>query len=1690
VFTPTPNFNGMAGFDYTVSDGHGGTTTQRVTVNVAAVNDAPVVTDKVLPVESTIIAAATLLAGASDMDGDVLSLVSVGNGVGGTVSLNSDGNVVFEPAAGSFGEASFSFTIADGHGGSVTRTATVAVTPNSAGVTQEAADHVAQTVSNGANVIAPDTAVQADGSYLVVWKDYSGSTLYARLYDPDGVAKTGVTVLATGTVYAEARPAVATLADGSFAVAWRSVTGISTCRVSAAGVPLTSPLKVGPQPLYAPALTIIPDGVGYRVAWNVPTLPQPGIVGYAVIGSDNQASAPVSLALPSGMLYPATSWLEGGRAMMVGYDSTFTHKICQFYGADGAPVGQAISIPYTYDEPQAIPLAGGGVAVVYQTSSRITVLRVSADGVQQDSQVLYEGNSCWNNRFVTPMADGGSMITWRANSGPDGVLVCRLSPDGLVSAPRPVPLASALRAAQDVRLYALSDGSFVALLRYTDGIDGSLYVQRYSAAMQLVGPEQMVGVLSCTVNDVRLETLPGGAFAVTAQMALGTSSNTVVTQVFDLGGLLYRGGAGDDYIRGDNAGSSLLGGGGADTLIGGAAGDVLVGGAGNDTLIGGAGRDRALFTGPVRNYQITRMTDGNTVVSGADGTDRLSGVEELWFDDRIIYLDGNNSPLAVDDVLTTRAGVPLAFTKSALLDGEAIARFDVFADNGTLSNDGAGNFIFTPTSGFVGDTVLRYQIFDGSYAMGMGVLTVHVTPNIAPTAENKAFAGVEDTPLTIAAADLLVGATDAEGDALSLASVGNAVGGTVARDANGNVVFISAADFVGEASFSFTIADSMGGTVTRTAKIAVAQVNDAPVAAAITLVGGQDESLSIASATLLAGATDIEHDALAVVQVGEAVGGAVALGADGQVTFTPAPGFHGTAQFSCVIDDGHGGSVTRTIQINVCALFSTAEDAAVLIPITDVLTDSSSTLAAVGGGIGGTAALDADGNVIFTPTPNFNGRASFTVDVTNSLGVTSSSTVLVEVASVIDPWSVGHVTATTSMGGWVGGALPCDNQAGEELTFTLANGPAHGTVSLGLDGSYSYRADLGFTGTDVFTYRVTDGAGNQVERTGTMTVTPVHTTGTNVPSRINVDATGVQTLESSTRLVDGGFVVVWQNNNTTGTGYDIYSRRYDAAGHPIGVDSVVNTDLAGHQTLPQVVALADGGYVVGWQSSNNNVYAQIYAAAGTKAGGELRLNADTNGASRIRLRALEHGGFVAMFNTSQGGAIGSFNAEGIAQGVQTTVAGAMGDIQTFRDGSYMAVWMELGANYICTGLLAQRYSANGDSLGSAFHVETGAAAGTTTSKLLTFDDGSFMVTWLRSTNVAGRSDVVVRRFNADGTPAGAESVVAASLEVPEINSYVLADGSVALLWSERSYTSGYAVSNLGGHVMAPDGTWAGPAFALGSAADGIRALPSIAPTADGGFIAAWHVRSTTTAPSTIMVQSFDGMGLPLDAPKAVGTSTGILAGSTSSLVTAAMPVQILPQIDGGYALVWRSGDGSSQGLVCATVGTAGWLGGSGDDILMGDALAERLDGGAGNDTLAGGLGADTLIGGAGRDIYWLEPGGGADVIDNRGQQGSGDQLLFQGIDHEHLWFERVGNDLKASVIGTADSTTVQGWYADTANRVDAIKVADGYYLSADSVDVLVSAMASFAPPGIGDSELTPEQHAGLDPVLAANWQAH
>ncbi len=157
--------------------------------------------------------------------------------------------------------------------------------------------------------------------------------------------------------------------------------------------------------------------------------------------------------------------------------------------------------------------------------------------------------------------------------------------------------------------------------------------------------------------------------------------------------------------------------------------------------------------------------------------------------------------------------------------------------------------------------------------------------------------------------------------------------------------------------------------------------------------------------------------------------------------------------------------------------------------------------------------------------------------------------------------------------------------------------------------------------------------------------------------------------------------------------------------------------------------------------------------------------------------------------------------------------------------------------------------------------------------------------------------------------------------------------------------------------------------------------------------------------------------------------------------------------------------------------------------MIGNPAANVLNGGAGNDTLDGGAGADTLIGGTGSDIYLFNRGSASDTVQNGDNSSSLDMVLFgPGIDERELWFTQSGANLVINVVGTTDHVVVQNWYDGAPDRLDQLRTSDNRVLIEANVQQLVQAMASFAPPPQGQMELTPQQAAALDPIIAAAWQ--
>ncbi len=119
TFTPAVNFNGAATFSYKANDtGRDSVTNATVTINVAAVNDAPVgvANSYVTPINVTLVvpAATGVLANDTDPENDALTAAVVAQPVRGVLTFAADGSFSFVPTLGYIGADSFTYRANDG----------------------------------------------------------------------------------------------------------------------------------------------------------------------------------------------------------------------------------------------------------------------------------------------------------------------------------------------------------------------------------------------------------------------------------------------------------------------------------------------------------------------------------------------------------------------------------------------------------------------------------------------------------------------------------------------------------------------------------------------------------------------------------------------------------------------------------------------------------------------------------------------------------------------------------------------------------------------------------------------------------------------------------------------------------------------------------------------------------------------------------------------------------------------------------------------------------------------------------------------------------------------------------------------------------------------------------------------------------------------------------------------------------------------------------------------------------------------------------------------------------------------------------------------------------------------------------------------------------------------------------------
>jgi hypothetical protein len=107
--------------------------------------------------------------------------------------------------------------------------------------------------------------------------------------------------------------------------------------------------------------------------------------------------------------------------------------------------------------------------------------------------------------------------------------------------------------------------------------------------------------------------------------------------------------------------------------------------------------------------------------------------------------------------------------------------------------------------------------------------------------------------------------------------------------------------------------------------------------------------------------------------------------------------------------------------------------------------------------------------------------------------------------------------------------------------------------------------------------------------------------------QVNEYTTSHQLLSDVAVDEDGNFVIVWESYAQVGGNFEIFGRRYDAAGQGMGGEFLVNTYTSGAQQYPAVAAGDRGDFVVVWQGPDGSgvgIFGQRYAGPGLYLGAD------------------------------------------------------------------------------------------------------------------------------------------------------------------------------------------------------------------------------------------------------------------------------------------------------------------------------------------------------------------------------------------------------------------------------------------------------------------------------------------------------
>ncbi|WP_084555779.1 Ig-like domain-containing protein [Alkaliflexus imshenetskii] len=482
----------------------------------------------------------------------------------------------------------------------------------------------------------------------------------------------------------------------------------------------------------------------------------------------------------------------------------------------------------------------------------------------------------------------------------------------------------------------------------------------------------------------------------------------------------------------------------------------------------------------------------------------------------------NDPPVANDDFLYTAEGTPANMNVLAndnddadgILGGinPATLRITRQPVNGTIIILPNYNINYTPHVGFFGEDNAEYEICDKGHPLPpqCSRATIHIfVARRSPLAVNDIAETNEDESVNI---DILANDIDTDINPATVNIVIKPKNGTAVYLGNGIVKYTPNQDYNGTDFFTYTVRD-FTNLISNEARvdITIHPVPDPPVALDGWYSTPENKPIAIPINELV---TDPDNDVdfSTLIIVTEPESGVLESGSTNQeVIYTPKTGFAGVDFFEFYIYDSTGlMSNTARVTIQISDQAPVAVDDAVTInedetTIIHVLSNDTdpqdnidpTTVSIITQPTRGSAVPNPDGTITYTPNKDYYGTDSFVYRVCDLTGYCDEARVSITILPVNDAPVAedDHVTILQGSSVFIdvlANDFDVDNSK-DELKLSIITEPANGSAQLvASPAGIFYVPDPWFSGSDSFTYRVTDTEGLWDEATVYITVTWVN----------------------------------------------------------------------------------------------------------------------------------------------------------------------------------------------------------------------------------------------------------------------------------------------------------------------------------------------------------------------------------------------------------------------------------------------------------------------------------------------------------------------------------------------------------------------------------------------------------------------